>query len=123
MGAAPSTTCSPGVITMPPPTPNRPDSTPETRPIRMPSTTSRAVTVARGSPEQLGCPPEHLALPLVRGSLQGALEREPSHLFHLVVAIGGVAAGAPHQEEVHGLADAGVFPHVEVARVAEGGLD
>ena len=110
----------PGVITMPPPTPNRPESTPADQ-SRSPTPSDRLRT--RAHRKQVGGAPEHLALAPIGGALQGALEREPAHLLHLVVAVVGVATRASHQEEVHGLADAGVLPHVEVAGVAERGFD
>ena len=43
-GAVPMRTWIPGVITMPPPTPNRPESTPETNPITTPTRASPGLT-------------------------------------------------------------------------------
>ena len=66
---------------------------------------------------------QDVALPAVRRALQRSLEREPLHVFHLVVSVVRIATGGPHQEEMDGLADPHVFPHVEVAGLAERRFD
>ena len=66
---------------------------------------------------------EDLTLALVRGRLDAAASGEPAHVLHLLVVVGDVAAGRPHEEEVHELADAHALPDVEVADVAEAVLD
>ena len=113
-----------GVITMPPPTPNRPESTPGDEADRDAERRPRA-----GSSRPVhhrAARPRDRAPRARRGrrraSARGRSGNQRTSSISSSRSV-GVAARAPHQEEVHGLADAGVLPHVEVARVAERGLD
>ena len=54
IGAVPRRTWIPGVITIPPPTPNSPESMPETKPIRTP-TTAWAKVIAGARPRVAAC--------------------------------------------------------------------
>ncbi len=119
IGGAPSSTWMPGVIRMPPPTPNSPASRPETRPIAMPIATvaperHRSSSAARTSTSRS---PRYAARLSARSSGNHRISSISSSRSSMS------PPGVAHQEEVHGLADADVLPHVEVAGLPEGGLD